>query len=134
MVATRASDSDATTSIGRSALLEDLMKVENLLRHNEQESVLDENSPALTAHKGVGSDCIIIKIPSPEIIAQWNINDDDDRELKRIIRDLWWTDMITDALTVLAITGVIYFSPIVETMRGFIENSPISRAEASPAH
>jgi hypothetical protein len=109
------------------------MKSENLLKHNEQECVLDENSPALTAHNDVCSDCIIIKIPSPEIIAQWNNNDDDDRELKRIIRDLRWTDMITDALTVLAITGLIYFSPIVETMRGFMETSPISRAEASPA-
>jgi hypothetical protein len=45
------------------------------------------------------------------------VNDQDDRELKRIIRDLRWADMITDALIVLAITGAVYFYPAVDTLR-----------------
>jgi hypothetical protein len=93
------------------------MKAENLLKYDEQECLLDENSLAWTAHKRVGTDCIIINIPPPEIIARWNVNDQDDRELKRIIRDLRWADMITDALIVLAITGAVYFYPAVETLR-----------------
>ena len=93
------------------------MKAENVLNYDEQECLLDENSLAWTTHKRVGTECIIINIPLAEIIARWNVNDEDDRELKRIIRDLRWTDMITDALIVLAITGVVYFYPAVETLR-----------------
>lgn len=105
------------------------MTIENVLKYDGQECSLDENSPALTAQKRAGTDCIVIKIPPPEIIAQWDVNDDD-RELNRIIRDLRWTGMITDALIVLAITAVFYLSPAVETLRAVMERTAI----ASPSH
>lgn len=109
------------------------MKMDNVSNYDEQECILDENSPDLRAHTPLGTDCIIIKIPPPEVIAQWDVNDDD-RELKRILRDLRWTGMITDALIVLAITGAIYISPTVDTLRGVVERTAISVAEASRTH
>ena len=108
------------------------MKIANLSKHDEQACVFNEKSPALTAQTGAGTDCLIIKIPPPEVIAHWDANEDR-RELKRILRDLRWTGMISDALVVLAITGAIYFSPNLETMRAIVERAAISVAEASRA-
>jgi hypothetical protein len=39
--------------------------------------------------------------------------------------------MISDALVVLAITGAIYFSPSLQTLRAIVERAAISVAEAS---
>ena len=108
------------------------MKTADLSKHDEQACVLNETSPALTAQTGAGTDCLIIKIPPPEVIAHWDAHEDR-RELKRILRDLRWTGMISDALVVLAITGAIYFSPSLETMRAIVERTAISVAEASRA-
>ena len=113
------------------SLREDAMKIENLANYDAQECL--ESSPGSPA-QGVGSDCIVIKIPRPEIMAQWNVNADENRELNRIIRDLRWTDMITDALIVLAISAVIYFSPSVETMRAVMARTTIPLANASKVH
>lgn len=110
----------------------DTMKTANVSNYAEQACILSEKSAASTAHSRAGNDCLIIKIPPPEVIAHWDTNDDP-CELKRILRDLRWTGMISDALVVLAITGAIYFSPSLETMRAIVERAAISVAEASRA-
>ena len=109
------------------------MKVENPLLYDEHAGILNEKSQALTLDAADANDCLIITIPPPEAMAQWDMNDDS-RELKRIVRDLHWTGMISDALIVLAITAAVYFSPSLETMRAALEKTAISVAEASRAH
>jgi hypothetical protein len=109
------------------------MKIATSSEYDERECILDEKSQSSAAYAGVGNDCFIITMPPPEVIAQWDANDDP-RELKRIVRDLRWTGMISDALVVLAITGAIYFSPSLETMRAAVERTAISVAEASRTH
>ena len=109
------------------------MKIGNPSVQDEQACILDEKPQAVTLNVGDGSDCLIITMPPPEVIAQWDANDDS-RELKRIVRDLRWTGMISDALIVLAITAAVYFSPSLETMRAALEKTAISVAEASRAH
>ena len=109
------------------------MKIVTSSEYDEQECVLDEKSQRSAAYAGAGGDCLIITMPPPEVIAQWNGNDDY-RELKRIVRDLRWTSMISDALVVLAITAAIYFSPSLDTMRGVVEKTAVSVAEAARAH
>lgn len=108
------------------------MKIENPL-YDEHACILDKKSQSLTLDSGDANDCLIITMPPPEAMAQWDVNDDS-RELKRIVRDLRWTSMISDALVVLAITGAVYFSPSLETMRAALEKTAISVAEASRAH
>ena len=107
--------------------------MDDVSKYNQEECILDQNSPDLQAHTAFRSDCIIIKIPPAEVVAQWDVNDDD-RELKCILRDLRWTGMITDALIVLAITGAIYISPTLDTLRAVVERTAISVAEASRTH
>jgi hypothetical protein len=109
------------------------MKTGNPSVHDEQAYILNEKPQPWTLNARDGSDCLIITMPPPEVIAQWDANDDP-RELKRIVRDLRWTGMISDALVVLAITGAIYFSPSLETMRAAVERTAISVAEASRTH
>jgi hypothetical protein len=109
------------------------MKMEYASKNDEQACILTDKLPPLNPHTYAGTDCLIIKMPPPEVIAQWDVNDDL-RELKRIVRDLRWTGMISDALVVLAITGAIYFSPSIETLRAIVERTAISVAEASRAH
>jgi hypothetical protein len=102
-------------------------------KYDEQACILDEKSQIATAYARAGNDCLIITMPPPEVIAQW-VGNDDCRELKRILRDLRWTGMISDALVVLAITGAIYFLPSLETLRAAVERTAVSVAEASRAH
>jgi hypothetical protein len=109
------------------------MKIGNPSVHDEQACILNEKPQALTLNARDGSDCLIITMPPREVIAQWDANDDP-RELKRILRDLRWTGMISDALVVLAITAAIYFFPSLETMRTAVERTAISVAEASRTH
>ena len=109
------------------------MKIENPSLYDEHACILNEKSQALTLDAGDANDCFIITMPPPEVMAQWDMNDDSG-ELKRIVRDLRWTGMISDALVVLAITGAVYFSPSLETMRAAVEKTAISVAEASRAH
>ena len=109
------------------------MKIGNTSVDDEQACILNEKPQALTLNARDGSDCLIITMPPREVIAQWDANDDP-RELKRILRDLRWTGMISDALVVLAITGAIYFSPSLEAMRAAVERTAISVAEASRTH
>src|SRR6188768_939141 len=108
------------------------MKIGSPSGHEEQACVLNEKRQAFTLNAGDGSDCLIITMPPPEVIAQWDANVDP-CELKRIVRDLRWTGMISDALVVLAITGAIYFCPSIETVRAAVERTAISVAEASRA-
>lgn len=108
------------------------MKMENQL-YDEHAYILDEKSQGLMLDSGNSNDCLIISMPPPEVMAQWDANDDS-RELKRIVRDLRWTSMISDALVVLAITGAVYFSPSLETIRTALEKTAISVAGASRAH
>ena len=108
------------------------MKVENPL-YDEHACILDEKSQGLTLASGDANDCLIITMPPPEVMAEWEMNDDS-RELKRIVRDLRWTSMISDALVVLAITGAVYFSPSLDNIRAALEKTAISVAEASRAH
>jgi hypothetical protein len=119
-----------TTSLAdrRDLLGGDSMKIAISSKYDEQACILDERSQSATA--GAGNDCLIITMPPPEVIAQWH-GKDDCRELKRIVRDLRWTAMISDALVVLAITGAIYFSPSLDTLRSAVERTAISVAEAS---
>ena len=109
------------------------MKIGSPSVHDEQACILNEKRQALTLNAGDGSDCLIITMPSPEVVARWDMNDDS-RELKRIVRDLRWTGMISDALVVLAITGAVYLFPSLETMRAAVEKTALSVAEASRAH
>jgi hypothetical protein len=109
------------------------MKIEDPSLCDEHACILNEKSQALTLDAGDGAGCLIITMPPPEVVAQWDMNDDS-RELKRIVRDLRWTGMISDALVVLAITGAVYFSPSLETMRAAVEKTVLSVAEASRAH
>jgi hypothetical protein len=109
------------------------MKTGNPSVHDEQAYILNEKPQRLTLNARDGSDCLIITMPRPEVIAQWDANDDP-RELKRIVRDLRWTGMITDALVVLAITAAIYFTPSLENLRAFVERTAVSVAEAARAH
>jgi hypothetical protein len=109
------------------------MKIGNASVHDEQACILNEKPQALPSNAGDGSDCLIITMPPPDVIAQWDANDDS-RELKRIVRDLRWTGMISDVLVVLAITAAIYFSPSLETMRAAVERTAMSVAEASRTH
>lgn len=109
------------------------MKIATASEYDEQECILDETSQSSAAYAGVGDDCLIITMPPPEVIAQWD-GHDDCCELKRIVRDLRWTSMITDALVVLAITAAIYFSPSLDTLRGLVERTAVSVAEAARAH
>ena len=109
------------------------MKIGNPSKRGEQACILNEKSQTLTLHADDDSDCLIITMPPREVIAQWDVNDDP-RDLKRILRDLRWTGMISDALVVLAITAAIYFSPTLETMRTAVERTAISVAEASRTH
>jgi hypothetical protein len=108
------------------------MKIENPLC-DEHGCILGKKSQGITLDSGDGKDCLIITMPPPEVMGQWDVNDES-RELKRIVRDLRWTTMISDALVVLAITGAVYFSPSLETMRAALEKTAISVAEASRAH
>ena len=108
------------------------MKMEYASKNDEQACILTDKLRPLNAPTPAGTDCLIIKMPPPEMIAQWEVNDDP-CELKRIVRDLRWTGMISDALIVLAITGAIYFSPSIETVRAIVERTAISVAEASRA-
>jgi hypothetical protein len=108
------------------------MKIENFSNYEQQAGMLNQKPPAFTAHTRGATDCLIIKIPPPEEIAQWKVTDDA-RELKRILRDLRWTGMISDALVVLAITAAIYISPSLETLRAVVQKTAISVAEASRA-
>ena len=109
------------------------MKIEDPSLYDEPACILNEKSPALTLDPGDSNDCVIITMPPPEVVAQWDMNDDT-RELKRIVRDLRWTGMISDALVVLAITGAVYFSPSLDTMRAAVEKTALSVAQASRAH
>jgi hypothetical protein len=109
------------------------MKVASSSKFDEQACILNERSQTATAYAGASNDCLVITMPPPEVIAQWDGNDDS-RELKRIVRDLRWTGMISDALVVLAITGAIYFLPSLETLRAAVERTAVSVAEASRAH
>ena len=109
------------------------MKIATSSEYDEQECILDEKLQSSTAYAGAGNDCLIITMPPLEVIAQWDGNDDC-RELKRIVRDLRWTSMISDALVVLAITAAIYFSPSLDTLRGLVERTAVSVAEAARAH
>ncbi|HEX7227199.1 MAG TPA: hypothetical protein VF353_05430 [Candidatus Binatia bacterium] len=109
------------------------MKIENPSLYNEHGCILNEKSQTLTLDAGDANDCLIITMPPPEAMAQWDVNEDS-RELKRIVRDLRWTGMISDALIVLAIAGAVYFSPSLETMRAALENTAISVVEASRTH
>jgi hypothetical protein len=111
----------------------DPMKIATSSSYDQHPYILDEKSQMLTACARVGSDCLIITMPPPEVIAQWD-RKDDCRELKRIVRDLRWTGMISDALVVLAITGAIYLLPSLETLRAAVERSAVSIAEASRTH
>jgi hypothetical protein len=120
----------ASLADGRDLLGGDSMKIAISSKYDEQACILDERSQAATA--GAGNDCLIITMPPPEVIAQWH-GKDDCRELKRIVRDLRWTAMISDALVVLAITGAIYFLPSLETLRAAVERTAVSVAEASRA-
>jgi hypothetical protein len=108
------------------------MKVGTSSKQDEQTFSLNEKSESLRLTADDGTDCLIFTMPPPEVIAQWNVNNDP-CELKRIVRDLRWTGMISDALIVLAITGAIYFLPSLETMRAAVERTAISVAEASRA-
>jgi hypothetical protein len=123
----------AAPCCGRDSSGGDSMKIATSSEYDEQECILDEKSQSSAAYAGVGNDCLIITMPPPEVIAQWDGNDDC-RELKRIVRDLRWTSMISDALVVLAITAAIYFSPSLETLRGLVERTAVSVAEAARAH
>lgn len=109
------------------------MKTENPSLYDEHAYILNEKSQALMFDASYANDCLIITMPPPEAMAQWDMNEDS-RELKRIVRDLRWTGMISDALVVLAITGAVYFSPSLETMRAALEKTAISVAEAPRAH
>ena len=109
------------------------MKIATSSEYDEQECILDEKSQSSAAYAGAGNDCLIITMPPPEVIAQWDGNDDC-RELKRIVRDLRWTSMISDALVVLAITAAIYVAPSLDTLRGLVERTAVSVAEAARAH
>ena len=101
--------------------------------YDGQACILTESSQAATTDAGPANDCLIITMPPHEVIAQWDANDDC-RELKRIVRDLRWTGMISDALVVLAITAAVYFSPSIETLRAAVEKTAFSIAEASRTH
>ena len=109
------------------------MKIATSSEYDEQECILDEKSQSSAAYAGVGDDCLIITMPPPEVIAQWDGNNDC-CELKRIVRDLRWTSMISDALVVLAITAAISFSPSLDTLRGLVERTAVAVAEAARAH
>ena len=108
------------------------MEIGNPLEYVEPAPILDEGSQASTDYAGPAN-CLVITMPPLEVIAQWDGNDDS-RELKRIVRDLRWSGMISDALVVLAITGAIYFGPSLETLRTAVERTAVSVAEASRAH
>jgi hypothetical protein len=123
----------AAPCCGRDSSGGDSMKIATSSEYDEQECILDEKSQSSAAYAGVGNDCLIITMPPPEVIAQWDGNDDC-RELKRIVRDLRWTSMISDALVVLAITAAIYFFPSLDTLRGLVERTAVSVAEAARAH
>lgn len=109
------------------------MKIAKPSMNDEHACTLNEKSQALTLDADDTNECLIITMPPPEAMAHWDMNDDS-REVKRIVRDLRWTGMISDALVVLAITGAVYFSPSLETMRAALERTAISVAEASRAH
>jgi hypothetical protein len=109
------------------------MKIATSSKYDEQACILDEKPSSPIAHAGAGKDCLIITMPPPDVIAQWAGNDDC-RELKRIVRDLRWSSMISDALVVLAITAAIYFSPSLDTLRGLVEKTAVSVAEAARTH
>ncbi len=109
------------------------MKIEDPSLYDEHACILNEKSQALTLDPADGNDCLIITMPPAEVMAQWDMNDDA-RELKRIVRDLRWTAMISDALVVLAITAAVYFSPSLDTMRAAVEKTALSVAQASRAH
>jgi len=109
------------------------METGNLSEYVEPRPILNEKSQALTDYANRPNDCLVITMPPPEVIAQWDENDDC-RELKRIVRDLRWSGMISDALVVLAIIGAIYFLPSLETLRTAVERTAVSVAEASRAH
>jgi shikimate kinase len=109
------------------------MKIENPSLYDEHACFLNEKSQDLMFDASYANDCLIITMPPPEAMAQWDMNEDS-HELKRIVRDLRWTGMISDALVVLAITGAVYFSPSLETMRAALDKTAISVAEAPRAH
>jgi len=109
------------------------MKIEDPALYDAHACIPNVKSQALTLDPGDGNDCLIITMPPAEAMAQWDMNDDS-RELKRIVRDLRWTGMISDALVVLAITGAVYLFPTLETMRAAVEKTALSVAEASRAH
>ena len=109
------------------------MKIEDPSLYDEHACILNEKSQALTLDPADGNDCLIITMPPAEVMAKWDMNDDA-RELKRIVRDLRWTAMISDALVVLAITAAVYFSPSLDTMRAAVEKTALSVAHASRAH
>ncbi len=106
------------------------MKIEDPSLYDEHACIRNEKSQAFTLDASDGNGCLIITMPPAEVMAQWDMNDDP-RELKRIVRDLRWTGMISDALVVLAITAAVYFSPSLETMRAAVEKTAVSVAEAS---
>jgi hypothetical protein len=109
------------------------MEISNPLEYVEPAAIHDERSQASTHYAGPANNCLVITMPPSEVIAQWD-GDDDSRELKRIVRDLRWSGMISDALVVLAITGAIYFLPTLESLRAAVERTAVSVAEASRAH
>jgi hypothetical protein len=109
------------------------MKIAISSKYDEQACNLNEKSQASSAYAGAANDCLIITMPRPGVIAQWDRNGDC-RELKRILRDLRWTGMISDALVVLAITAAVYFSPSIETVRTALERTAVSVAQAARAH
>jgi hypothetical protein len=109
------------------------MKIAVSSKYVEQACILNEKSPASRVYAGADNDCLIITMPRPEVIAQWDRNGDC-RELKRIVRDLRWTGMISDALVVLAITAAVYFSPSIETVRTAVERTAVSVAQAARTH
>ena len=106
------------------------MKIATSSEYDERECILDEKLQSSTAYAVASNDCLIITMPPPEVIAQWDGNDDC-RDLKRIVRDLRWASMISDALVVLAITAAIYFSPSLDSLRGLVERTAVSVAEAA---
>ena len=108
------------------------MGIGNPSEYGELAPILNEKSQASTDYAGRADDCFVITMPPPEVIDQWDGNDDC-RELNRIVRDLRWSGMISDALVVLAITGVIYFLPSLETLRAAVARTAVSVAEASRA-
>ena len=48
------------------------MKIATSSEYDEQECILDEKSQSSAAYAGAGNDCLIITMPPPEVIAQWD--------------------------------------------------------------